>query len=245
MRHVGSALGILALVVTSGLACAHQGFLDSEFVGHDGYRISYTEAATTSIVPSEWRLENYFFDKKGKPYDEKDDRIYENTMDWEDDTGRTFQVTYQFLDLKWRHKNASLLYVCTIPLPPRQRNLNLDAFVEQWANDYNGLQFSFKRAEARRIASKIVESKARQIDGHAAHEVTFDVVDMDQLQPDPKAPRTRIRAVFIKDLLRNLGPRLSHVPAYLLVAYESSDSHFETLVPDYEGLLSRIRFDKQ
>jgi hypothetical protein len=35
------------------------------------------------------------------------------------------------------------------------------------------------------------------------------------------------------------------VPAYLLVAYESSDSHFETLVPDYEGLLSRIRFEKQ
>ena len=245
MRHVGSALGILALVTTSGLACAHQGFLENEFVGHDGYRISYTQAATTSIVPSEWRLEDYFFNKQGKPNDEKDDRTYQETMDWEDDTGRSFRVTYQFLDLKWRHKNASLLYVFTIPLPPRQRNLNLDAFVEQWANDYNGLQFSFKRAEARRIASTIVESKARQIDGHAAHEVTFDVVDMDQLQLDPKAPRTRIRAVFIKDLLRNLGPRLSHVPAYLLVAYESSDSHFETLVPDYEGLLSRIRFDKQ
>ena len=231
--------------MTSGLACAHQGFLDTEFVGHDGYRISYTQAATTSIVLSEWRLENYLFDKQGKPNDEKNDRTYEDTMDWEDDTGRSFRVTYQFLDLKWRHKNGSLLSVCMIPMPPRQRNLNLDAFVEQWANDYNGLQFSFKRAEARRIASKILESKARQIDGRAAHEVTFDVVDVDQLQLDPKAPRTRIRALFIKDLHRNLGPRLRRVPAYLFVAYESSDSHFETLVPDYEGLLSRIRFDEQ
>ena len=231
--------------MTSGLACAHQGFLETEFVGHDGYRISYTEAATYSAVPSEWRLENYFFNKQGIPNDEKDERIYENTIEWEDDTGRSFQVTYQFLDLKWRHKNGSLLYVCMIPMPPRQRNLQLDVFVEQWANDYNGLQFSFKQGEARRIASKILESKARQVDGHTAHEVTFDVVDMDQLQLDSKAPRSRIRAVFIKDLHRNLGARLSRVPAYLLVAYESSDSHFETLVPDYEGLLSRIRFDKQ
>jgi hypothetical protein len=244
MRHLGS-LGILALVMTSGLACAHQGFRDGEFVGRDGYRIGYTEAATYSVVPSEWRLENYYLTKQGQPSGEKDDRAYEDTVDWEDDTGRTFRVTYQLLDLKWRHKNGSVLSVCVIPMSARQRNLNLDAFVEQWANDYNGLQFSLKRAEARRIASKVLESKARQIDGHAAHEVTFDVVDMDQLQLDPKAPRSRIRAVFVKDLHRNLGPRLNRVPAYLLVAYESSDGHFDAVVPDYEGLLSRIRFDKQ
>ena len=57
-------------------------------------------------------------------------------MDWEDDTGHSFRITHQFLDLKWRHKNSSLLHVCMIPMPPRERNLNLDVFVEQWANDY-------------------------------------------------------------------------------------------------------------
>jgi len=247
MTRCWPRLGIAILLFTSGCASAGWGFTDGGFVGkNQGYGISYLETSTHSIVPPDWTLDNYFVDGKGKPDREKDQGIYVDTMDWVDVTGRSTQVEYVIYDLKWRHGNGSTLAVCTVAVPARHRNLRLSAFAEEWANEYSGMQFSFKHGEAHRTASKIVESKARQVGGRAAREVTFDVVDVDQLHLDANAPRTRIRAVFVQAPLAKefLHPG-GGAPAFLFVAYVSDQRKFDKRVDDYEGLLARIHFDNR
>jgi hypothetical protein len=240
-------LAVVALLFATGCASAGSGFTDTGFVGkHAGYTISYAEPDKYLILPPDWELDNYFVSQKGKPSREKDQGIYRATMDWVDVTGHSERVEYVIYDLKWRYGNGSSLVVCTVAVPSRHRNLRLSAFAEEWANEYSGMQFSFRRGEGHRTASKIVESKARQVGGHAAREVTFDVVDVDQLQLDANAPRIRIRAVFVqaplaKEFLHGGGG----APAFLFVAYVSDQRKFDRRVDDYEGLLARIRFEKR
>jgi hypothetical protein len=245
MTRCWPSLGILTLLLFSGCASAGLGFTDTGFVGK-GYSISYVETATYSIVPPDWDLDNYFYNRQGKPHREKDQGIYRDTMDWVDVTGRSERVEYVIYDLKWRHGNGSTFAVCTVAVPPRHSNLRLSAFAEEWANEYSGMQFSFKKGEAHRTASKIVETKARQVGGRAAREVTFDVVDVDQLQLDASAPRTRVRAVFVQaPLVKEFLDSGLRPPAFLFVAYASDERKFDKLVDDYEGLIARIRFDER
>src|SRR5512140_3587504 len=99
MKHRGPTFAILALIA-SGTACATQGFVDAGFVAHDGYSIGYTEPATCAVMPSAWKLENYFFNKQGKPSSERDDGIYVDKMEWVEDSGESFNFEYLTYDLK-------------------------------------------------------------------------------------------------------------------------------------------------
>jgi len=167
-------------------------------------------------------------------------------MDWVDHGGVGHKVAYVLYDLKFRHGNGSILAVSTVAVPPRLRKLRLSAVAEEWANSYSGMQFSFASGSARRIASKIIESKAREVGGQPAREVTFDVVDVDQLQLDPQAPRTRIRAVFVHaPLVKEFLDSGLVSPAFLFVAYASDEHKFVKLTADYEGILARIHFEPQ
>jgi hypothetical protein len=243
---------VLIVLLVSGCATASGGFTDERFVGRNGgYSVDYAYGGSSDknakwlLAPVDWELENYFVNTKGRPYREMREGIYVGAMAWPDVGGGTVDVEYTIHDLKLRHGNGSILTVCTVAVPAHLHNLHLSTVAEQWANSYSGLQFSFGRGEGRRTASKIVESKARKVGGQPAREVTFDVVDADQLQLDANAPRTRVRAVFIHaDLTKEFLSPPTSAPAFLFVAYVSDEKKFDRLVGDYEGLLARIHFDK-
>lgn len=238
-------LAAAALSSLFGPGCvASVGFTDAGYVAkQSAYAIRYVEPTKWEVLADDWDLDNYYTNDKGKPYKQKVLGIYRDTVDWVSDSGTSYQLTYVVHDLKFRHGNGSQLVVATVAVPPRLRNLRLSAFAEEWANSYNGMQFSFKRGEGRRTASKIVSSKAREVGGRPARELTFDVVDVDQLQLDAEAPRTRVRAVFVQaPLVKQFLSAGEISPAFLFVAYASSEKKFEKLVDDYEGLLRRIHF---
>jgi hypothetical protein len=253
MRACSSVPEILAVLLASGCATSNIGFTDRQFVGEGGsYGIEYAYGTTSDarakwlLAPPNWDLENYEHDRDGRPHEAKTEGIYRDTIDWVSASGKSERLNYVIYDLKLRHGNGSILAVCTVAVPPRLRNLRLSAFAEEWANSYSGMSFSFQQAEARRTASKIVETKARQVGGRPAREVTFDVVNVDQLQLDADAPRMRIRAVFVQaPLVKQFLDSGLAPPAFLLVAYVSDEKKFDKLVGDYEGLLARIRFDRQ
>lgn len=246
MRIRLAVVGIVAALLTSGCATSSIGFTDNDFVGKDsGYRVSYLYRSELLLTPNTWELENYEFDRRGKPRFEKNQGIYRDSMDWVDSSGRSEKVDYVIYDLKFRHGNGSILAVCTVAVPPRFRNLRLSAFAEEWVNSYSGMQFSFKRGEGRRWASKMLESKGREVGGRPARQVTFDVVDVDQLQLDDQAPRTRIRAVFVQaPLVKEFLDSGLRPPAFLFVAYQSDEKRFDKLAGDYEDLLARIQFPR-
>jgi hypothetical protein len=238
---------VAAVVLTS--ACAStSGFTEQGFVSKDssvknsGYRIAYGPDEYR-LLPQGWGLENYYVGNQGRPNDEKQTGIYRSTMDWVRLDGTTTRVEYLPDDLKFRHGNGSLMIVATVAVPHHLRNLRLSAVAEEWANSYSGMQFSFKRGTAQRSASKIIESKGREVGGRPAREVTLDVVDVDQLQLNPDAPRTRMRIVFVQaSLFKSFVKPEIVSPAFLFVGYSSDERSFDKGVRDYEDLLSRVRF---
>lgn len=245
MLALRSGMPLLFLVCTSGCATSNTGFTDQAFVSKDsGYSIGYA-GDTFSPLGKEWQLENYVQGEKGRPREEKNVGIYLDRMPWVQPDGSEIEVSYLPYDLKFRHGNGSLLVVATVAVPRHLRNLRLSAVAEEWANSYSGIQFSFKRGEGQRMASKIIESKGRDLAGRPAREVTFDVVDVDQLQLDPNAPRKRIRAVFVQAPLYKVfqWPSL-RIPAFLLVAYISDERRFDTLASDLESVLGKIRINR-
>ena len=243
---------LVSALLLAGCATTKAGFTDTAFFGKDaGYSVDYSPAGVWMVMPNDWELENYFENVKGKPTREKNQGIYQDKMEWIDEGGVSSKPSYVVNDLKFRHGSGSILVVSTVAVPPHLRRLRLSAVAEQWANSYSGMQFSFKSGEAHRSASKILESKARNVGGRAAREVTFDVVDVDQLQLDADAPRARVRAIFIqapltKEFISTSLSAPSSAPAFLFVGLASTSSrNFDNLVGDYESLLARIHVSKQ
>jgi hypothetical protein len=72
--------------------------------------------------------------------------------------------------------------------------------------------------------------------------VTFEVVDVDQLQLDENAPRTLVRAIFINaPLIKELPYPVGTTPSFLFVGLSCTNQRsFDKLVGDYESLLGRI-----
>ena len=218
------------------------------------YSVKYLDPSSWRLLPREWKLDNYFYSEEGKPVTQKDDGLYCREIWWTLSDGRSKKVDLVVHDLKYLHNSGAVLSVRRVPVPFQMRAMKLSAVAEEWANSNNGtvVEFSFdskgNTAEssfsagllAKRTASKLIDSQPRAVSGRPAREVTFDLVDVDQLQFNPQAPRTRVRALFIPAQMEKRLGFDEIVPAFLLVAYAHDADKFDTLVPDYESLVSRI-----
>lgn len=248
---------LLALLLFTGCASTF-GFQPEGFRGQRGaFLVDYLEPSTYRLLPSEWHLDNYDRGYQGRPGDQKTLGMYRDEIEWTlpDGTDRTVGLVVH--DLKYLHRSGAVLTVRRVPVPYQMRTMKLSAVAEKWANSHNGavLEFSFnsenrQKAEAtmvaKRTASKLVDSRARTVDGHPAREVTFDVVDVDQLQFNQQAPRRRVRALFIHAAIEKelKSAYVDRAPAVLVVAYAQDEDKFDSLVPDFENLISRLHVQK-
>jgi hypothetical protein len=255
LRATSSVL--LALVLGAGCASTF-GFQPNGFRGESGaYLVDYLEPSKYRLLPPEWHLDNYDRGYGGRPGDQKKLGMYRDQIEWTlpDGTDRTVELVVH--DLKYLHSSGAVLTVRRVPVPYQMRTMKLSAVAEKWANSHNGsvLEFSFnsenrQKAEAtmvaKRTASKLVDSQARTVDGHPAREVTFDVVDVDQLQFNQQAPRRRVRALFIHASIEKelSSAYVGKVPAVLVVAYAHDEDKFDSLVPDFENLIGRLHVEK-
>jgi hypothetical protein len=208
------------------------------------YSVDYLDPSARRLLPREWNLDNYFSEDDGKPSSQKDEGIYRRKIDWILHDGTSMAVNLVVHDLKFLHSSGAVLSVRRVPVPSQMQKLKLSTIAEDWANNNNGtaLEFSFEGIVAKRTASKLIESKPSTVGGLPACEVTFEMVDLDQLQFNAQAPRTRVRALFIQAPIekRFSDYHMLTVPAVLLVAYAHDAQKFDQFVPDYESLVSRI-----
>ncbi len=125
---------------------------------------------------------------------------------------------------------------------------------ETWANSLNGTLFEYtfdSSAEAKRLATKLLQSQATTVAGHPAHEVIFDLANLDQLQLDPNAPRVRVRALFIvaplQKELRTLIPGDAgggKTPAVLFVGASTNAKDFDSQNSVLDDFAKRITIRK-
>ena len=236
------------LCILSGCAETYGFRADAFFAEKAAYSVDYLDASAKRLLPREWNLDNYFRGEGGKPATQKDEGLYKRKTEWTLNDGTSRVVDLVVHDLKYLHSSGAILSVRRVPVPLSMHTMKLSAVAEIWANNNNGtaLEFSFDTGlTAKRTASKLIDSQPRTVSGHPAREVTFDLVDVDQLQFDQQAPRTRVHALFIQaPMEKQVTSLFRPVPAVLLVAYANDAHKFDKLVPDYEGLVSRIRIPK-
>jgi hypothetical protein len=255
------SLFCLCSLAVSSVGCVTSGAFDKAgFIGRDSaYRVAYVEPGKRLLLPADWLLENFEKDAEGGPAQMKTEGIYATKVDWTCADGSTSVAEFITHDLKFSHKSSDAsLWVRALPIPLNMRERALKVLAENWVKGLNGTVYDFTfgaSVDAKRIATKMVESKETTVSGQPAHEVLFDLVNLDQLELDPNAPRTRVRALFISaplkkalrapDSLRAVEPGAEATPALLFVGYAASEKEFEAQLGAFEGFVQRISIQKK
>jgi hypothetical protein len=205
------------------------------------------DRSTGALLPASWRLENWTFDATGKPDSQKDKGIYLSEVQWPSPDGSLKWMQFVTHELRYDHPSSgATIWVRVLPLPPREASLSLKVVAEGWANTVSGTVFdySFYGAEgAKRLGSRILASGNAAVAGYAAHQVVFDVVNLDQLQVDPNAPRSRVQAYFVaapvaKEMSGSSGNW--RVAACVFLGLVAPADRFDAVVPDFASLVSRM-----
>ena len=133
-----------------------------------------------------------------------------------------------------------------LPKPAEARALRLDILAEGWANGMGGdhAAWGFSNKHNKRITTKIVDSDDTEVDGLPAYRVVFDVVNLDQRELDRDAPRERVIGVFVGPTIKKTlewESTIFEAPACMFFGYANRADEFEDLLPEFEGLLKRVR----
>jgi hypothetical protein len=232
-------------------ACVHAQtgrFTESSFAGAEGrFGFSYLDRSGGRLLPGAWRLENWTPDATGKPESQKDEGMYLSRAQWPLPDGSMRWMQFVTHELRYDHASSgATIWVRVLPLMQREANLSLKVVAERWANTVSGTVFdyTFSGPEgAKRLGSKILATGGVTVAGQPAHQVVFDVVNLDQLQADPNAPRTRVQAYFVaapvtKDMFSPGGNW--RVPACVFIGLAAPAERFDALMPDFTSLVSRM-----
>jgi hypothetical protein len=186
--------------------------------------------------------------KRGVPKRELP-RENERLLSWEDGKEPEAFRT-QARDLELTHGRSSGRITTLLEPMTREETLkDSRVLAEEWVNGWNGTiqagSMVLFVTRARRVATRILESAPTSVGGVTAHGVTFETVDADQLEVDPKAPRIRGRLLVVdaklrKPLYKLFGRKRLVVPARLVILYVNSAGSFEAELPVFDDLVRRI-----
>ena len=252
-------LGILVWAAGCGTTAS---FKEDAFHGEESrYKVHYLDTDKQSLLPAQWRLMNFSLDSKGRPQRMLWGDGYRSTIQMETQSGTSLPGEIITHDLKFSHtQSEGLLWLRVLPLPNRIVHKSLKVVAEEWANGLTGtaLDFSFGTGstpsnhvsigvDSQRVATKILTSQPRKVAGHMAREVLFDMVNMDQLEMNPNAPRIRVRAVFIQAPVTKRSPPPGEYAAFsaeftacLFVGYANSAESFDSFSPVFDDFLGRM-----
>jgi hypothetical protein len=235
---------LLSSLLLFGCAATKSGRFDARGfrAADDAYTIRWVEQGG-GLLGADWHVDNFSYEN-GKPAKPKTKGKYETELDWPAADGSTLHLSTTLYDLRLSHvKSNGVIWARVLPLPPEMNGKRLGVVAENWANDLSGTVFDaplLASRRSKRLATKIVESEATRVAGHAAQAVTFEVVDLDQRELDANAPRTKVRALFVEGKLRKLlegHDRTYDVSGCLFIGYANDAATFDQLRPTFDRLL--------
>lgn len=234
------------------------------------YLVRYVDPAHKSLMPPDWQLDNLYERRGGYSVKKGADYQFRLFLDVDHNGERDDLGEFPTFDLRFTHKkNSGVIWLRTIPLERDQREKEprvlLDAIVEGISGGgYDVIQLEGKlyaTNNQRRYAAKVVQSGEGSVAGMKAFVATVDVSNVDTLKVDPKSVEVRLNLVvahtsfeFKTKSRRASGkapgsgpggpaPDYGKFPVLLLGGYANAPADFESGIPDFHGLLSRIEVD--
>jgi len=166
-------------------------------------------------------------------------------LQWVTESGSIEKYKIRTVDLLMRHRESNgTIWSRMLFIPHEFRGKALKVLVENYANSITGGRFyagylnNAPRLE--RVASQILLSEAASVDGLPAHDVVLEVADVDQLELDKGAPRSRAELVLVgAEFARPLG--LTEETAYMMLGYVNDRADFARYHDAFRRFVSRIR----
>jgi hypothetical protein len=232
------------------MGCAAGGtgaFLSDGF--HDPtrrYVIQYA-ASPMKLLPGAWRVSNFRYDGAA-PDQQLTQGAHQSAFEWTGPSGVQSDQSAVTYDLQISHTSNAAIWVRSLPIPSSFRHKSISVLLENYVNDLTGSIYDFYLGSARqerRVATQVLDRGPLTVGGVKAHFVTFEIVNLDQLQMNQSAPRVRAKLVLVQVSLRKDFVGSHYAPAYLMLGYSNDADQFESHLTDFENLLKRVRFSKR
>ena len=244
------ALGVLLLVGCTGSRGGHEWFSKTGFDSvHGGY--GFHALPSGQLLGPGWSLQNFQWVDGHWAIKAKGHFVHKTR--WVMASGSERPATIVTNDLLYSHTASNgVIWVQRIPLPRAARDKSIHVLAENFATGIAGSLYEARldgRVEQRRVATRLTRSQPIPARGHL---VEFEIVDLDQLELDPNAPRRKARVVLFdrfhkrirldsdgRHLLGQDGGVVK-LPAVLAVGYANDLSTFDTHAADFDDLARRL-----
>lgn len=266
------SFSLLAALTFALLACAPaaQSFriatLQNGTFHHVTYDYSVVVQPTGRLMSEDWRLDNYAPSPTstglGRP---KVTDPYVSTMGLDDDGDGDYEVQVRIptYDLLFKHRrDDGVIFLSTFPVSQhagdRELSIMLRDFVESAA--LSG-QITHKHGDrtvrtSSPMASRILASRPVMVRGFPAHEVIFEVANVQQLELTPSARWERGHVVVVRAEMvfnreqsqRSLRVPGAHrriesttfYPVLMVIGYSNHPDEFDSHYDDFQEFLGRI-----
>jgi hypothetical protein len=238
---------VLLLLALNGFACAppSSAFGPTSFRSPNGdYQIEYSQRAQQLLIDDNWTVQNYRYGYGAPEALTKGDFVSQSIWVMPDGSRRRIRTaTYELL---LEHVTNATIWVRLVPLPERVRSKEIRFLAENYVNNLTGSFYSDSlepQLGERRISAKILSSDPLSVIDYAARRVRFEVVNLDQLEHDPNAPRETVEVVIVKGpfQIQTIGTARGAVPAVLVLGYANGAAEFDKLYPDFTWLLQNVQ----
>jgi hypothetical protein len=242
------------------------GTLQDDVFRHVTYDYGVTLArGSGQLMGDDWRLDNYVATPNGLGEPKRTSAYMSRiSLDHDGDDVRDMNLSIPTYDLLFKHRrNDGLIFVSTFPISQHDSERDLSVMLRDYvesASHAGRITHNYQQRTSRtsaQMASRILTSREVSVDGFPAHEVIFEVANVQQLELTPSARWERGHVVLVRtELVFNdmqfrerapvtgttRPPREGHFyPVLMVIGYSNHPDEYDAGHPDFRSLLHRIR----
>ncbi len=251
-----STLGLITVLALTSCAPAPRGAFSASGYQSRAYGYSVVALPDGQVLPSSWQLDNYYFHPNGRLLPKTaDGYLVKLHLDIDGDGNYETSRKEHTYDLRYKNLvDEGVIFLRTIPISTHLRHKKLESLMDGYIEYITGAGYeivTFGKSPViieKRYAAMAVERSDVTLAGLPAHQVTLEVANLDQLELDPSARKTRVRLLLLHTnfgyrVLTGRGP--VDVPVVMFAGYANQPQDFETGLKDFDDLLSRVVIDGQ
>ena len=240
---------LVGVVVLAAAGCASTAprFVQGGLRVPDNDYVIANRPGSAELIDASWRATN-FAHRDGRPTEALDVGSYRSALRWTLENGRQLDAEVRTYDLFLSHSSNARVWIRMVPLPHDLRNKRIDVLAKRFVNGLSadiGTDFFRDGYTERRVATDMKKIERTTVFGRQAAAVTFEAVNLNQLELNPNAPRIRVELVLCEvPMIATFLDSGRKVRALPMIAYAHDAERFDEHLAAFHQLLTRLSLGK-